>query len=237
MTINGHDALQEFGARQHHVKFGFHKVNNGSEWIRGAIRPNFQNSWIEWKTFSIDYYIHGDGWNDIREKTSRLLGLLLEPAEMELDGIDHMFHAVMTNYSVNEVVLRRKHKVTIDFQGYEYGQTVSKTGTGTVIVTNPGTMLSPLRLEITPNASASNVIISGACRDIRTGEDLPITLGTMTKDRLIVLDGITGIFSEAGALKSDITIQTMPAIMPGVTEIVGSNLNMSIRAIVKPLYM
>ena len=237
MTINGHDALQEYGARQHHVKFGYHKVNNESEWIRGAVAPDFQNGWISYKEFAIDYYIHGDGWNDIREKISRLLGIFLQPVDMELDGIDHFFRAVMTNHSVEEVSLRRKHKLTVNFEGYEYGATVSKTGNGSVNITNPGTILSPIRLEITPKESASNVRITGLCRDNRTGADLPITLGTVTKDRVIILDGITGIFEEAGNLKSDLTIKAIPAVMPGINKIVSSNTNVTLKAIVKPMYM
>ena len=245
MTINGID-ISVYGARQHHVEFGFHQLKNDSAWIRSAILPHMAKNYLDFKQFSVDVIVKPFGSQSslhprdaIHANVSNLLSALLEPAVIVLDNISHTFHAVLTGHKENEISPRRFHKVTLEFAGYEYGAQVVETGTGSVTVSNPGNLLSPLRLKIVPSANASNVTITGACPSSVTGEDSTITLATVTSGRQIVLDGANGIFWEGNqsTLKTGITIAALPGVKPGSTTITCSQSGAALTATVLPMYM
>lgn len=138
-------------------------------------------------------------------------------------------------------MLNRWHKLTLEFQVYEYGAVVEQQGTFsgipavTMAVSNPGNILTPIRLEITPTAGIASLTISGVCMDPDTGEEQPISLKNLTTGNTVVLDGETGLVTEKGALKSkDTEMWTLPALSPGTTTLTCSTGTLSIRVKLYP---
>lgn len=245
MTIDGVN-VSAYGAHQQHVEFGFHGISNDSAWIRSAILPHMSKNVIDFKKISVEVIVKPlasqasmHPRDAIRLNTSNLLASLLGPVDLVLDNFSHTFHVILTDHKTNELSMRRFHKVTLEFSGYEYGPQVSESGTNTVTINNPGNIISPLRLQITPAATASNVTITGACPDPVTGEDAVITIASVTANRKIVLDGANGIFWEGNqsTLKTGLTIAALPGVKPGSTTITCSQTGAALTATILPLYM
>ena len=245
MTINGTD-ISTYGARQHHVEFGYHGIKNDSAWIRSATLPHMARNYIDFKQFSVDVIVKPlvsqasmDQRDAIHTNVSKLLAALLDPVTITLTGFSHTFQAILTGHKEVEESMKRFHKITLEFSGYEYGSQVLATGTGSVTISNPGNIVSPLRLQITPSATATNVTITGACPSPITGADTTITIASVTSNKKIVLDGANGIFWEdtSSTLKKGLTIAALPAVKPGSTTIVCSQTGAALSATILPLYM
>ena len=245
MTIDGTN-ISIYGARQHHVEFGHHGISNDSEWIRSAILPHFSRNRIDFKEIGIDLIVKPtvsqSGMNPrtaIWENIGKLLAMLQDPVELALDGVSHRFKVILKSHKEAEVSIRRFHKLSLIFAGYEYGEEVTASGTGSVTVNNPGNILSPVLLTLTPGANASNIQITGICRNPHTGADEPVILETVTRNRVITLDGANGLFTEGdtSTLKADITIKSMPGIPGGQTTISSTQASMVMTARVLPLFM
>lgn len=247
MTIDGID-VSTYGARQHHVEFGHHGISNESQWIRSAILPHFSKNMIDFKSIGIDLIVKPlqsqsalEPRIAIYQNIGSILSTLLGPVDLELDGVPHKFTAILKDHKFSEVAMRKWHKLSLTFDGYEYGTEVTATGTGSVTITNPGNILSPVLLTITPSATTTNVRITGLCRNPLTGEDEPVVLDSVTSGKVITLDGANGLFTEgtgnAKTLKGDITIKTMPGILGGQKTISCTQSGASLSATVLPLYM
>lgn len=237
MTINGTN-ITTWSAVQHHIDIGHHEVNRDSQWIRSAILPHFGAGYIGFKTLDVDMLVYGDNREQIIGKTSNLLAVLQDgPVSLDLDDYTHNFEVVLKSYKVSEFVMRRVHKVSLSFIGYEYGAEILATGRGSVALTNPGNILSPAKLEITPSANRTNVTVQGLCRDPRTGADLPVTLETVTQGVVITLDGANGLFKEGNNLKADLDIKSMPGFVHGAATVSCSDSAAVMSLTVLPLYM
>lgn len=237
MTINGIDTLLTYNAKQHKVNFGFREISNSSEWINSASLPHFSRNRPAWKTISVEMIVKGDGRGEIRGNISRLLGDILEENDIVLDNVPHTFRAVLDRYDVQEESIERFHKLTLTFKGYEYGDETFWSGTDELKIDNPGTALSPIIVELMPLASLTNVILTGICKSSLTGEDLPVTIGATATGKKIILDGANGLFTENSVLKPDVSIQELPAVTPGKTEITCSSSQIHMKVTVLPIYM
>ena len=236
MTINDVD-ISTMGAVQHHVDIGHAEVKNGSTWVNAALLPHFENGYLGFKQIDIDFLVRGASREDIINKRGQLLSQFVAPVDLVLDGFTHRFKVAMKSHKEDEMIMRRTHKVSVSLLGYEYGTEVIATGTSRISTSNPGTLVSPVRLEITPNANASNVTITGLVRNPRTGADMPVQIGSMTKSKVITLDGANGLFTEDGALKPDIDIQHPPGVAPGAVTVTCSSPTAIMAMSILPLYM
>ena len=238
MTINGKNTVTVWNAKQHHIIIGHNEVDRSSKWIRSAILPHFGAGYLGFKQISVDMIMNGASREAIIGNISNILAEIEKgPAKLAFDGYTHQFEGVLKSSKIDEVVMRRFHKLSLTFIGYEYGTEVLATGVGSVAVTNPGNILSPVKLEITPSATATDVTVTGLCRDPRTGEDLPVTLETVTQGRVILLDGANGLFKDGTALKADLDIKALPGIIGGSATITCSDASAVMALSVLPLYM
>ena len=236
MTINGTN-ISQYGAKQHHFNIGHCDAKNNSEWVNAAPLPHMEVSYVGFKQIDVDFIIKGSGREEIIANRGKLLAAIMEPADIVLDGYSHHFKVIMKSHKENEISMRRFHKLSISFVGYEYGSEVRRTGSGTLSATNPGTIISPVLLSITPVSSKSNVTMTGLCRNPRTGVDLPVHMSTVTAGREIILDGANGLFLEGGYLKPDIDIKYPPAVAPGAVSVVCSDSSAALDMTILPLYM
>lgn len=235
MKINGTD-VGLYGARQHRVVIGHNSLKDSSEWIPFAVLPYFAPQQIGFKQITVTVNIKGTSREEIISKRSGLLSQLVRVVEMELDGFDHLFYVVLTNHRETEIVQWRWHQLELTFQGYEHGELESSTGSGSLTVNNPGNIISPCIIEITPAFGAASIELTGICRDSANGDDLPVTIKDLTTGSQVILDGITGLITEGDALK-EVDAWALPSMLPGENTITCSSNQMNITVKVMPMYM
>lgn len=239
MTINSWD-ISNADAKQWNVTPGFHSVKNESEWISGSPVPLLCKSTTDFKTIKVTLVIKTTGGRQsILGRCSEILSRLLEPAELVLDKFDHNFYGVLTKYSHDEKSMKNWHVLELEFDGYEYAkeevvQTFS--GVSDFVIANPGNIMTPIILQITPQIGSESIEISGICRDENTGADLPVVIRELTTGVPVVLDGTTGLFTEDGEMK-DVDIWGLPALMPGNNTITVSDSRMDISVRFYPRFM
>lgn len=240
MLIGTRD-VSEWNARQWNVSIGNHEIENESEWTRGSPLPFFGRNTIGFKTVKVVLLIKDDGREAMNRDRSGILAALLEPAELTLEGFTNKFFGILKKHSFTETVGNRLdcwHKLTLEFLAYEFGQTVSASGTGTVTITNPGNIEGPAVIELTPTFGAAAVTMTGVCRNPETGEDDPVTIRNLETGKTIVLDGETGLITQDGELKAgDVDIWEMPSVLPGENTITCSTDKITITVKIKPRYM
>lgn len=243
MLINGKNITEYGNVKQWRVDIKPRKMDHDSEWPRGSPVPIFQAPAATFKEITLTLMVYGDGREDILHRISNILADLTDVAELTLDGWEHGFCGVLEESEVKELSDTSRHRfqqLELQFTGYEHGDKVTETatGTGTIHITNPGNMISPTVLEITPTIGAASVEITGICRDSNTGTDLPVTIKNLTTGNKVVLDGITGLITENGNLKAgDVNMWELPTLLQGSNTITINTEYVDIKVTVLPIYM
>lgn len=232
--------ISEAEARQWNVTPGFHSIKNDSEWVRGSPIPAIFKNEIGFKPLKVAILVKtAGGRTAILERCSSILARLLEPTELTLDGFEHKFFGVLTKYTHEETAMRRWHKLILEFDCYEFGTEVVQTASGVTDLTvmNTGNILSPIRMEITPQVGAASITLNGICRDAVTGKELPVVINNLEAGKTVVLDGYTGLISQNEELKKDIEIWSLPTLLPGTNTIRINNNRMDIAVRFHPRFM
>lgn len=244
MTINGTDISEEFDAKvkQWRVDPGTRSLKHDSEWERGSVLPIFQAPSATFKDLTVTLMVYGSSRDDIMNRISDILALLTGETELALDDWSHQFCGVLEKSSVKELSETSRNRfmeLSLQFTGYEHGEEVSVTVSGsTITITNPGNMISPASIELTPTIGQSSITITGMCRDSETGEDLEVTVDALTTGNTIVINGLTGLVTEAGELKAgDVDMWALPTLLPGENTITLSTSYMNTTVTVLPIYM
>lgn len=244
MLIGAWD-ISNANAKQWNVTPGNHSFNNDSDWVRGSPIPVLFKSKLGFKTIKITMMVYGNGRKEILANCSEILSHLLEPVKLKLDNFEHEFYGVMTKHNFDEnpfnalkLKNNRASKLTIEFNCYEYADEIPVTASGatTVLVSNPGNILTPAIVEITPQIGAASITVTGICRDANTGEDLPVKISDLLTGKKIILNGETGLFTQEGNLK-DIEIWEMPTLLPGDNRITVDNNRTDITVRFRPRFM
>lgn len=228
MTINGWD-IRNALAKQWNVSWGYHEMTNSSAWAAGSKIPVVLPSKIGWKNLKIVLVVKGlAGRETIRENVSLILSKLQGSAEIVLDGFNHLFYGVLKSYTAEEMAMKRWHVLTLNLIGYEYAQQVSKSGTSSLTIRNPGTADSPAILALTSTVGKDSVTITGL------GDDIVLT--TVPANTQIVVDGETGLITQGTALK-DTGIFTLPYLAPGTNIVTCNQSTVTMTVTYKPRYM
>lgn len=241
MQINGID-ISRWHARQWAVTIGNHAITNSSEWDRGSPDPFLIGSTIGFKTIKVTLLIKDSSREIMTLDRSNIVAALLEPADITLDGFSHKFRVVLSkDASFEETVNYRQdlwHKLTLELQGYEYGSEISVTGSSSLTVNNPGNIVAPATLEITPVIGSASITVSGLCRDPDSKNDYPVTIRNLVTGKKVVIDGENGLVTQDGALKAgDTDFWEAPILFPGVNKITCNNSNMKMVVKFKPRFM
>lgn len=222
-----------------------HSVSNDSEWVRGSPIPVLFANTVGFQTLKIVLAVKGNGREEIRKNCSEILSRLIAPAQLILDNRRYRFYGILKKSSVNEITYDKWHDLTLELNGYEYdaqadGTPFSESASGVreTIITNPGNIVTPAIVEITPRIGVAKLIVSGVSRNPNTGEDLPVTIRNLTTGKTIVLDGETGLMAEDGDLKAeDIDIWELPSLLPGKNTVTMDSDRMNITVKYYPRFM
>lgn len=231
----GNVDISTYHAKQFKETIEHAAIENESEWNAGSPIPSMVGGTTGFKKVTIVLEVRGEGREDIIKNCSNILSQFLEPAVVTLDRFSHKFFLALTKHSRSESTEDIWHLLTLECEGYEFGAEVSQnyTGTAEITVNNPGNLVTPVVLEITPTMGASSITVKGISRSGKTA-----TIKNLTTGKKIILDGETGLFTEDGALKAgDIEIWEVPTLAPGnnVIQFSTDNLNVSVK--IKPRYM
>ena len=240
MKINGIDSA-EYGAQQWNVTPGYVSIKNESEMLDGALRPLMLPGKISMKKYKVAVLLRGASRQEMWTNGSRLVASLLSPAVVKLDGFKNNFCFVLTNPSQAESSLKRFHKATLELQGYEYGDEVviNKAHTDEFFAENPGTLETPVTLEIQPEANVSELTIKGLSRTRIKKEEKEIRVRNLRSGEGIVIDSSTGLITtDTGGNKfADVEMWEFPSILPGENFVELSNEAVRISIRFCPLYM
>lgn len=217
MKINGKDTEEEFGLQQWRVEMGFLEIKNQSEWVEGALSPIMLKGMTGFKKIKVTVMIRGSNRQEIWGKSGSLIAELLSPCDIQLDGFDHHFIVYLSNPSQTETSLNRWHTATLELIGYEQGSEVEvKTSAKDFIVTNEGNLETPAVIEFTPLIGLVSVTLNGFIRDSNTGEEKPIIIRNLTKNKTVKIDGEAGLITENEVNKfKDTEIWDFPSLLPG----------------------
>lgn len=237
----GNIDITEWNAKQWKATVENHGIRNDSEWTRGSPTPFLTQGDIDLKKIKVTLLIKDAGREKMTYDRSCILAMCLKPVELTLDHFTNHFYAVLTGHSFTEDVSNKQdkwHKLTMEFQGHEFGQEQAIMGSSLIVVRNPGNIITPAVIEITPQIGAASITLSGTCYDIDTGEDNPVTIKNLVTGKKVILDGETGMITEVGEPKfKDVDIWSLPALKPGENRITCSNEKMNVTVKMKPRYM
>ena len=237
MKVNGIDVKETYGVEQWNVVQAFSTLKNESEWPEGNIQPMMQQSTIGFKKISASIVIRGSNRDDIWKKSAEFISKLIKPCEIQFNGFEHYYYMVLTNATQAEQSLQRWHKATLELQGYEHGAELITTSTAkTIVINNQGNLDTPAIIEILPVINLVDITISGAVRNLLTGEEKDIVIKDLLNGQKVVIDGENGLVTQAGVNKfSDVDMWDFPVLKPGMNTItVNKDVELTVRY--KPRY-
>lgn len=236
MLINGFD-VANLNAKQFAVEFSHAVIINDSAWDKGAAAPYFAPTYTGFRSFTVVLYVKGETRQEIIQNCSDIVAKLLGPVDLVLDGFSHYFRATLSGTPTrDERAQRQFHRLTLPFVGYEFGDEVEVEGTTELTIDNPGNMTSPCRIELTPTISTATLQLTGICRDPFTGADLPVTVNNLTTGKVVVIDGVTGLVTQDGAIK-EVDAWELPSMLPGRNIITCDNQVVNVKVTTTPLYI
>ena len=224
MTINGWD-IAEAGAKQVNVIWGYSAITPRSVWIPGSPSPVLLRQQAGFKPLQVIMSVSADGRNAIRENISILLSKMIGKLDIQMDGFLNSFCGTLKSYSTEELSRKKWHKVTLNFEGYEYGDRVTVSGGQTVEVTNQGTAETPARIE----CSMGSTTVS--CTE--TGWSLTIPGYNVDP---VVIDGETGIVTQNNALIAAV-FDELPTVPPGTVHFTVANAMATLAVKFNPRYL
>lgn len=239
MKINEKD-ISLWCARQWNVDIGHNEVKNDSEWVRGSPIPAFFHNTIGFKDIKITLLVKGNSRSEIEKRRSDIVSNLIQPAVLSLDGFEHKFQVIFNKSSVTESSITRFHQLILEFKGFEFGDeiTLQYKGIDAFTIMNPGNLITPLIIQITPQVGASSITCNGLCRNLETGEIQIITIKELTTGKNILLDGESGLMTEDGQNKfKDIELWELPTLMPGENEVTFSTKNIEVVIKFRPRFI
>lgn len=229
MTINGWE-ISEAGAKQVNVVWGYSAVNPRSIWVAGSPSPVLISPQAGFKPLQIVISVCGNGRNTIRDNISYLLSKMIGTLDIQMDGFLNSFRGTLKAHTVEELSRRRWHKVTLNLEGFEYGDQITEEGTEEVEVYNPGTAETPVKIEVSSSVALGSTTIS--CEE--TGWTL--TLPGVASGSAAVIDGETGLVTQNGALVAAVFTE-LPTVMPGTAHFTASNPGADLTVKFNPRYL
>lgn len=229
MKINNID-ISAYGAKQWNFSYEHSNIQNESAWAAGAAVPYLAKNNIGFSSFTVTLMMKAaEGREAIRRACSNILSLFIGPVDLELDGFETKFKAVLKSHSETERSLRQYHLLQLTFIGYEYGSDVTAAGTGEVTINNPGNITSPVYITIVPSITG-DILIAGFADNIEIAE--------CTAGKTITIDGKTGLIMEGRSPKiADVDIWALPELPPGESTIACTDDGAIMTVTVTPLYM
>ena len=231
---------QNAGAKQWRVTVGSHQISNNSEWTAGSPIPSYTQSILGFKTLKTVLLVKGEGREEILGQCSDILAKCLEPVELTLDHFEHKFFGALKKSSMEETSEGRWNLLTLEWECFEYGETITKQYSGVTEITvhNPGNIITPAVVSIIPGLGAADLTVKGLCLDMVSGRKYDAVIKDLAVEEEIILDGESGLMTKGGVLNAeDIEVWELPALRPGENTITLDRTGMDVTVQFRPRYM
>lgn len=239
MKIDGTDIGTKYGSK---IEIGQQTVQPRSvasflNWPDDYDRPIGRSINPKGKYFEIEIEIvvHGTSKQDAELTISNLLNDL-KMGELELDQMNFLFSGELqeiekTFVNAWDYVLNltfRAWSKTGPLEIVQVGTSTSK------VIDNPGNVLTPCIIEVTPSNDVIKFTITGAAHNSATLESETIVLNNLNIGETTVIDGINGIILEDGSNKfSEAELWEFPTLLPGSNMITFTSSGASCDVVVK----
>lgn len=192
MKINGNN-ISKYGATLLEKKISNHEVIMIHDWLDGAAAPVFHREQSKYKDILLTMLLQEDTEEKIMENFDSLIAEL-KTATLKFDNLNFYYDVKFIGKVEPEKLNNTNYKVQFILLCYKtYEEELSKTiSTDRDNICNPGTLKSPVWIEIKPTTDIETFTIDGLTKK-------PIALKDLVGGAVYVIDGYTSRFLKNGA--------------------------------------
>ena len=211
MLINGIN-INSFNAKQLTVDIQPGQIDNTNTWSRNFLTPFLNYAKTGFSTLELLLLVTGTNREDCLIKANNIIALCLKEKAnvISLDGYtNNNFIGTLTSHKIEKSVRKEYYKLTLNFNGYLEGkETYTKEITTSGTIVNNSTTKTPCKITLTSTANVASATIKINSRKI--------IIKNITANSPIILNGMTGEFTENGANKfKDIDLWELPYLDAG----------------------
>ena len=211
MLINNVN-INSFGAKQLTVEMQAGQIDNTNTWSSNFLTPFLNYAKTGFSTLELLLLVTGTNREDCLIKANNIIALCLKEKAnvISLDGYtNNNFIGTLTSHKIEKSVRKEYYKLTLNFNGYlEGNKTYTKEIKTSGTITNNSTTKTPCKITLTSTADVASATVKINYREI--------TIKNITANSSIILNGLTGEFTENGSNKfGDIDLWELPYLDAG----------------------
>lgn len=215
MTINN-VSLADYGATLLSAKYGYAKVTNYEDWMRGAKNPLFFGQDITYTTIKFTILVEGTDLADVDKKCSNVAAAMSK-ATIKVDKAPWSVEGHIVSIDDSNRISIKAREMEIDFEGVKVAdrETITQALSfgAAYEFEAKGNQIVPCRIEMTPDMGYAEMILT------LNDETFKIkTISTAAKQ--LIIDSELGVVTLDGANKiEDYLSWSLPHIKGGKNKI------------------
>ena len=201
MLINGTN-INSFGAKQLTVEMQAGQIDNTNTWSSNFLTPFLNYAKTGFSTLELLLLVNGTNREDCLIKANNIIALCLKEKAnvITLDGY--------TNNNLVGTLTGNKVEKSVRKEYLEGNKTYTKEIKTSGTITNNSTTKTPCKITLTSTADVASATVKINYREI--------TIKNITENSSIILNGLTGEFTENGSNKfGDIDLWELPYLDAG----------------------
>lgn len=191
------------------------------------------SSEVKFKNITIKILFEANDRDTAYKNISDFMTDFIDEADIKFNNLSHYFHVYLTSSSIEDTEFDEWLYLTLDLDGYEYSEIITKSFnlTTTAEINNTGNQETPCIIEVTPtNVSIIDFKINGLSED-------EIIINNLNKNETVVIDGIKGTVKVGENNKyGDTDMWEFPYLKPGLNNIAFSRNNCNVTIKYNPRY-
>lgn len=232
MIVNGINICDKYGVVVMEKAITPSTVISYDEWLESSSLPlQVREDRYEYGSITVKLFLEGAGDQEALSKMSEITQMCTR-CDMGFSDLEYTFPGTVLSATTQKRVMVGAYEFTMKFQApAKSTEEISISGTGEVIVVNPGNRKGPCVLTLTPTMAIVSLTITGLSDD-------PIRIKSLEKDQPIVIDGAAGTVLQGEQNKfADYDSWEFPQILPGTNKITLDNSTVQARVEFRPLYV
>lgn len=216
MLINNID-IKNYNAKLLTKKIGNAEIINYQEWLRNAYKPIQEGQEQHYTPIELGFCVKGTNLQNTLENISNLTAQLRK-STIKFNDVDFFFNCILDSVDTQRYT-DTMFTLNVNLKSeYKYKQQIAVIAnkTSTVVIDNPGNLISPAVVEITPTVNISNITIG------------TFTLANLTTNKQVIVSTEDYTVLEAGVNKFADFTGDFPVLSSGVNTILISNTNCNI---------
>lgn len=191
MTINGVSLVEQYGATLLSADYGYAKVTNYNDWLRGAKQPLYFGQDITYTTARYKILVEGKNLAETDRNSSDIVSAMSK-AIVKVEGSDWSLDGHVTNVDDSNRISPLAREIEVSMEGVKIAdretliEVLSFGKTSEIEV--KGNQKVPCRIEITPDMGYAEMVIT-----LNDDQFKIKTIGSTAK--LLVIDSEKGIIT------------------------------------------